>query len=82
MGGVKAEELLAIASSEFNGKNLSNYFEDARLTEHIFKVRVQMDSFLGEFRIKYRVVKVIPLEKVLDQEIADRLAKINALLSK
>lgn len=45
MGGVKAEELLAIASSEFNGKNLSNYFEDARLTVSIvFIINNNMSS--------------------------------------
>ncbi|EAN32381.2 replication factor-a protein 1 (rpa1) family protein [Theileria parva strain Muguga] len=81
--GIKAYKLIKLMEngpSDENEKNFVNYFEDARLTEYIFKIKATVENFMDEPRIKYRVLRATPLEKELDLAIKDRIENIKKLI--
>ncbi|CDR93843.1 replication factor-a protein 1 (rpa1) family protein, putative [Babesia bigemina] len=83
MNWVPAEELLALfEGGEVNadGKNFMNVFEEARLSEFIFKVRVTSEKYMDELRIKYRIAKAFRVGKHMDAAITCRMKDINELL--
>ncbi|GFE55107.1 replication factor A [Babesia ovis] len=83
MHKVSAEDALALSdNNDVNaaGKNFVNIFEEARLSEYIFKVRVFSETYMDERRLKYRISKAIRMGRCVDAAVKCRLKEIGQLL--
>ncbi|UKJ90125.2 replication factor-A protein 1 [Theileria orientalis] len=82
--GTKAYNLVKLmegGTTDETGKNFANYFEQVRLTEHVFKIKATVENFMDEPRIKYRVLKATPLEKEVEFAITDRVERIKKIMT-
>ncbi|GIX63532.1 replication factor-a protein 1 subfamily protein [Babesia caballi] len=83
MSWVPAEELLGLFENgdvNADGKNFMNVFEEARLTEYIFKVKVTSEKYMDEHRVRYKLSKALKMSKYIDAAITCRLNEIKELL--
>ncbi|KAK1443949.1 replication factor-A protein 1 [Babesia gibsoni] len=82
MNKVPAGELISLLEGgELNadGKNFMNVFEEARLSEYIFKIKVTSEKYMDEVRLKYRVMKAMRLSRNMDLAISLRIRSIKEI---
>ncbi|AFZ78978.1 replication factor-A protein 1, putative [Theileria equi strain WA] len=96
MNGVKAFEAVTLAEKggvDANGRNFSNLFEEARLSEFVFKIKATVENFMDEPKIKYvsfphinlnqsqKIIKATPLHRDIKFVINDRIKGIKKLMA-
>ncbi|KAK2195322.1 bifunctional Nucleic acid-binding [Babesia duncani] len=83
MGGVTANELVHLVESNgatSDGKTAVDIFEDARLSEFIFKIKITQDNYKDEPRVKFRIIKAVAIEKCLDTCLDAKLQSIKSAM--
>lgn len=82
MNRMPAGEVLSMfetGDTTAEGKNFMNVFEEARLSEFIFKVKVTTQKYMDEVRLKYRIIKALRLNNYLNTALSCRIKAIKEI---